>query len=305
MQNKYFLTVCLNPVLQKTILLKRLWENEVNRSDEYYLQSSGKGINVSRVLKQIGEETIHLTQLGGQNKDLLLSMTEKENIKINWVDSNSEIRFCYTLINKEKKTITEIVEEANPVGAGTEKSIYKEFLILAESCHTLIISGTKASGFSPDIYPMMVSDAKRLGKKIILDIKCNDLKNCLKYKPDIIKPNLSEFIDTFFTDFSLKENEHKDDVLNLVKDKMIEIFRQYGSISVLTRGKFGTVYLDNDKVKSFPAKNISPVNTTGCGDAYNAGFASAWFKTGNIEQSVIKGTECAAKNAVLIHQGIL
>ena len=62
----YFLTICLNPVLQKTIVLPHLYEDEVNRSREYYFDAAGKGIFVSKVLMQLGEKAVHLTQAGGR-----------------------------------------------------------------------------------------------------------------------------------------------------------------------------------------------------------------------------------------------
>ncbi len=69
MNNDSFLTVCLNPTLQKTIVLQKLLEDEVNRTNEHFLDASRKGINVSRVLTQLGAEVIHLTQVGGRNRE--------------------------------------------------------------------------------------------------------------------------------------------------------------------------------------------------------------------------------------------
>jgi len=64
----YFLTICLNPVLQKTLVLPHLHEDRVNRCREYYFDVAGKGIFVSKVLMQLGEKTVHLTQAGGRFK---------------------------------------------------------------------------------------------------------------------------------------------------------------------------------------------------------------------------------------------
>ena len=169
-----YLTVCLNPVLQKTIVLERLWENEVNRSREYYFDASGKGVNTCRVLTELGEDAILISQAGGQHKDLFLKMTEKGGVKCEWVDSHSEIRFCYTLLNKAAGTTTEIVEEAQPVAAETEYAIYTLFLKRINDAHTLIITGTKAAGFSAKLYPEMVKTAKERGIKVILDLKGDD-----------------------------------------------------------------------------------------------------------------------------------
>jgi 1-phosphofructokinase/tagatose 6-phosphate kinase len=197
MKDGYFLTLCLNPVLQKTIVLHGLEENKVNRSSEYYFDAAGKGVITSRVLIQLNDRVIHLTQAGGRNRDLFLEMLAREGIPVKWADSGSEIRFCYTLLNKAKHTSTEIVEEAVPVTPGTEKEICTLFSSLLPDCHTVIISGTKAAGFSPSLYPDLVKMAKEAGKITVLDYRGDDLKNSLAAHPDVIKPNYTEFISTF------------------------------------------------------------------------------------------------------------
>ena len=298
-----FLSICLNPVLQKTLVLNSLHENEVNRSGEYYFDASGKGVNVSRVLTELGEDVIHLTQVGGINKKLFLRMIKKDRINIQTVDSYSEIRYCYTLINKENKTTTEIVEEAEKVNPKTEKNVFEKFLRIIPKMDVVIISGTKASGFSDSLYPSIVKKAKQEGKKIILDIKGSDLKNSLEYKPDIIKPNLSEFASTFLNDASFKESHENAKKMDVIKNEMKELYDKYHTTVILTRGKFGTLYIDENKIFEIVPEPITPLNTIGCGDSFTAGFASSWSKDASLEESIKKAHECAKLNALNIRPG--
>ena len=93
------LTVCLNPTLQKTLCFPSVTQGEVNRTDNHRLDASGKGINVSRVLTQLGKTAVHLTQLGGELRPLFLSLCKKDKLlgslgTVEWVESKSPIRFC-------------------------------------------------------------------------------------------------------------------------------------------------------------------------------------------------------------------
>ena len=142
----HFLTVCLNPTLQKTIVLDELHENRVNRSDEYYFDASGKGVNVSRVLTQLGEPVVHLTQADGMYRNQFISLAATDGITVVPVASRSEIRFCYTLLNRHNHTSTEIVEESMPVESNTETRIRQKYRELLPESHTIIISGSKAAG---------------------------------------------------------------------------------------------------------------------------------------------------------------
>jgi tagatose 6-phosphate kinase len=303
MGDNSFLTVCLNPTLQKTFVLKQLLENEVNRSKEHYLDASGKGINVSRVLTQLGAQVIHLTQAGGRNRELFLDLAAKDQIQCQWVESQTEIRFCYTLLNQEKHTTTEVIEEAEPTGADTEERIYQAYQKLLPSCRTVIISGTKAPGFSAELYPNMVRDAKAMGKTVILDLKGSDLVKALPYRPDIIKPNFSEFCDTFYQEGSVSEHEVQQEMAERVKEKMVALFEQCGVISVLTRGKYGALVVSQGRVVSIPAEIFEPVNTIGCGDAFTAGLAFLWQPEQDITKAIRKGMDCAKLNALSVHPG--
>lgn len=303
MNNKYYLSICLNPVMQKIIVLPGLVENEVNRSKEYYFEVSGKGIIVCRVLAQLKEKAIHLTQLGGIYKNFFLKKAKHDRINIYYVNSKSEIRLCYTILNNKNNSTTEIVEESEPVDKDTEQKIYKKFINLLPSCHTLIISGTKAAGFYDNLYPEMVKIAKKENKIVILDIKGNDLVNSLNYRPDVIKPNFYEFLSTFFPWKIVNERSINDTIIEEVKSKMIELNSKYKSKIVLTRGKFSTLYNYESGIKEIKPEKIIPVNTTGCGDAFTAGFVSIFSKNRDIEESIVKGHQCAKLNALTIKPG--
>lgn len=298
-ENK-ILTICLNPVMQKTIILPNLEENQVNRSNEYYADASGKGVNVTRVLTQMGEEVVHLTQLGGQFRDNFLKMTDSDGLNIQWVESGSEIRSCYTLVNQARNTATEIVEEAVPVGAATEKRIWQRFLQLVADCSIVIISGTKAAGFSNRIFPEIVRESKKQGKTVILDYRSADLLNSLRYRPDFIKPNYREFVHTFFPG---AENEKN--ITNRITQKMLDLYTKFGCTTILTRGSDEILFNQANKIERIQPPQITPVNTIGCGDAFTAGFASVWNRQPQLLSAIKSGIECARKNALLIRPGVI
>lgn len=299
------LSICLNPTLQRTVVLPQLLENQVNRSAEYYHDASGKGVNVSRVLTQLGENAVHLTQLGGRFREYFLEMTQQDRIQIKWVESFSEIRSCYTLISRARGSSTEIVEEALPVAAGTESRVWELFNRLLPDFALVIISGSKAAGFSDAIFPKMVQAAKSPGKTVILDYRGKDLLNSLQFKPDFIKPNNQEFIDTFFPEAAPKSEWEKDRLQDLVHDKMRELHRDFGIVTILTNGSREITCFDHKSIRLIYLDKIKTVNTIGCGDAFTAGFASSWLKERAYLPALRKGLECAWANVRLIRPGVI
>lgn len=301
--NTFFLTVCLNPTLQKTLLFDSFREDQVNRCGQLFLDASGKGVNVSRILQQLGQKVHHITQLGGRDKDLFYQLAEKSDVSLSFAESDSQVRYCSTLLNRLNGTTTEIIEPTHPVGNNVEAAFIELFRSLLPQAHTIIITGTKAPGFSDELYPGLVKEAKNRGKTVILDIKGNDLIDSLPFAPDFIKPNLSEFAGTFFSEERVWENDMNQDHQKNAYDKMTRIFEEFGSISVITRGSQGCIYCDGEQIRSVKAEAIEPVNTIGCGDAFTAGFASAWHKKKDLKKAVECGMETARMNALSVRPG--
>ena len=305
MSNARFLVICLNPTFQKTIVLSDLIENEVNRSSLYHLNLGGKGVNTARILMQLGERVRHLTHLGGKLSGHFLSLIEIDAIPFLWVESGSEIRTCYTLLNSRNHTTTEIVEEPEAVSETTYKKIVSAYEGILPHYDIVIISGTKAPGYPDSVIPQMVYSAKNQGKIVILDIKGDDLLNSLEYKPDIIKPNFSEFLRTFSPDTEQREHTILPQHKSFVIEQMEMIYRKFKTVSVITSGANPTLFIENSHVSSLPVQKITPVNTIGSGDAFTAGMSSALASGGSIREAVEKGQDCGAKNALQLRPGTL
>ncbi len=303
--NSEFLVVCLNPTIQKTIIVKELQENEVNRSSAYRTDASGKGVNVTRVLSQLGAEVIHLTQ-SGFGSDYFLDLAKRDNLKLITSPNNSPIRTCTTLISTKNNSVTEIVEESLPVDTETENLILGEYKNLLARTGNVIISGSKAAGFSDKLFPLMVKLAKTAGKKVILDFRGKDLLNSILYKPDIIKINFPEFVSTFFPEYSIGEHEENIELKKLVINKIKELFNTYSIKTVLTRGTMPVIYIDNKgSISEEKIDIIKPVNTIGSGDAFTAGLAFKINQKASLQEAVLFGVECGSKNAALIKPGVI
>jgi len=316
-----FLTICLNPTIQKTLRFPLVISGAVNRTASHRLDVSGKGVNVTRVLTQLGKKTVHLTQLGGEFRPLFLSLCEQDGLSVEWVESNSEIRFCYTVLNKSDNSVTEMVEESHPVGAGTEERLLERYDDILRNgiervSHrdtknteaerglrdTIIISGTKAAGFSGTVIPNMVRKAKEKGLRVILDIKGNDLIESLKYEPDVIKPNLDEFLQTF--GIGTDETQINADYDNL-RGLVLELAQKHKCRIVLTNANKKIIAAEKDSYFEIDVPVVNTVNSTGCGDAFTAGFAAVLENGADFKTAINEGMRCGALNAALEKPGAI
>jgi len=303
MKKSSFLSVCMNPTFQKTLVFSGLVRDSVNRTGEYRLDASGKGVNVCRVLAQLGKEACHLTQLGGVLRPLFLELCGRDGIKVEWVESASPIRFCYTIIDKEQKTVTELVEESEKVGEGTGERLFEAFTKLIPGYSVLVISGTKANGFQDNLIPEMVHKARDQGCRVILDVRGQDLIKSLPFGPYLVKPNLYEFISTFEPELLSQKNT--DTVKNEVGRIWAELYEKYPCALVLTRGSEPLWYAEKGELAEFAFKSVEPLNTTGSGDAFSAGLAAALEEGASLVDAVAEGVRCGALNAALLKPGVI
>jgi len=311
-----FLTVCLNPTFQKTLRFSSIYPGTVNRTGVHRLDASGKGINVARVLTQLGKKAVHLTQLGGVLRPLFLSLCEQDGLSVQWAESESEIRFCYTLLSDAdivtngNGAVTELIEESEAVRDGTEERLLEKFddiITRTADLSWVIISGTKAAGFSDAVIPAMTQRAKEKNLKVILDIKGKDLTESLKYEPDIVKPNLIEFAADFAPEL-IKNNELTaidDSAKEQIKSAVLDMAQKSKCRVILTNGSREIFAVKANDFFEVEIQSVKAVNSTGCGDAFTAGLAAALGEGANFREAISEGCRCGALNAALFRPGVV
>jgi len=293
------LTVCLNPTFQRTMLFWDFHYGEVNRAKESRLDASGKGTNVVRILTQMGVPCRLLTHMGGRRREEMCYLLSEDHLHVISVDSKSEMRTCTTILTPEGTT--ELVEEPQPVAEDTEAKVREAFNQAIDSADALIITGTRAPGYSRHLYADMVREAKRRGILVVLDLKGDDLLLCLEEKPDVVKPNLSEFATTFWG----KNIQEQEDALTLkhtAEDSLRRLYRLYHTSTILSRGGNDIWYWDM-AFKTCPVAKSKTINTIGCGDALTGAFTSYLLDGDTFEEALAKATEIARRNAENIRPG--
>jgi 1-phosphofructokinase/tagatose 6-phosphate kinase len=126
----------------------------------------------------------------------------------------------------------------------------------------------------------------------------------LEHHPDIIKPNLSEFVETFFDDVRITENEDSESLKPRVMEKAKELYRDYGVKTILSRGRFDTWAFDGKEFITVPSINVPVVNTIGCGDSMTAGLVDALLDGRPFAESIRFGMQCAVQRASHLYHGL-
>lgn len=279
---KRVLIISLSPAIQRTLEFKSVELSKVNRAKKHFISISGKGINIARALKSTDINASCLTHIGTRSKKFFKSESRKENLHIIPVYTRGEIRTCTTLLEQEGRT-TEIVEESQKVSGTTGYRVSRRFKNAINNFHIIVISGSVAPGYSDKLIPQLVKYAKDKGKVVILDITGETLLESIKYYPDYIKINSDEFHSTF-------RGNYQEEAVKLIKK---------GIRLIVTGGEGCISYLKNSiEMKYSPKLNSSPLNTTGCGDAFTAGLISSIIDNKSIEDAVKRASDFGYRNTL-------
>jgi fructose-1-phosphate kinase PfkB-like protein len=157
------------------------------------------------------------------------------------------------------------------------------------------------------VIPSMTRKAKERGLRVILDVKGKDLVESLQYEPDVIKPNLLEFVETFAPDL-VRDNDliaEDNEAKERIKSTILDTAQKYNCHVILTNGSRKILAADRDKFFEFEFEAVKAVNSTGCGDAFTAGLAAALEDGADFREAIGEGARCGAKNAALIRPGVI
>lgn len=189
------LTVTLNPSVDISYYLDELELNGVNRAKRVSKTAGGKGLNVSKVVHELGEEVMATGFLGGTIGDFIRRQLDERGIRHSFYEIAQESRNCIAILHEGKQT--EVLEAGPVLGESEEKGFLDHFrrLLVDEQVEVVVISGSAPRGISSSLYERLIEAANERTVPVILDASGNALESALA-NPQLqlggIKPNLEE-----------------------------------------------------------------------------------------------------------------
>lgn len=140
------LTVTLNPAIDVRYNIEKIEMGNINRTTAVEKNAGGKGINVSRVIKQLGGDILATGIVGGYTGKLFLSKLDKDTIENSFLETDFETRTCIAAIDKNTGKITEFLESAEGKEKDFEKFLEKYISILEKGIKLVCGSGSLLKG---------------------------------------------------------------------------------------------------------------------------------------------------------------
>ncbi len=261
------LTVTMNPSVDISYPLGSLELDTVNRVENVMKTAGGKGLNVTRVLAEYGEDVIATGLVGGKIGEFLIENLPTE-VKGNFYKISGDTRNCIAILHDNGQQ-TEILEKGPHISELESIEFLNHFEKLLTECQVIAISGSLPAGLPIDYYTNLIKLATKYGKKVVLDCSGKSIEAVLKseYKPTVIKPNNEELSQLLNKKISKDISELKNALRN-------ELFEGIEWI-VVSLGAEGCLAKHYNKFYKVDIPKIEVVNPVGSGDSTVAGISSA------------------------------
>lgn len=255
-------TITLNPALDRTIFIDKIRDDVSNRILEEQSYAGGKSIDVSKVLKNFGVDNIALGFVGGFAGRELEGRLLNEGINSDFVHVSGETRT--NIIIHENATDRQLAFNARGPEVKPDELIQLvEMVQNLQNPEIVAIGGSLPPGINPEIYRRIITVAKRLKAKVVLDVDGRALKVGIQAHPDIIKPNIHELSELVGRELSEMEE---------IRAAAREINQSGVGIVLVSMGARGILMVkDGLECLAIPP-NVQVRNTIGAGDSSVAGF---------------------------------
>ena len=180
----------LNPAWQKALEFQEFRPGQANRASSCYEFGSGKGLNVSMVLRRLGHEVSLLQVVGGINGERLEAYCRQRDIEPLSIRVRNETRVCTTLIDQSSGQVTEVIE---PFSVSADEQVLQRILHSLDSrsqYDALVMSGTAPAGLEPQVYLEIARRVK--APLVVLDV-VQEISPELLAMAGLLKVNADEY----------------------------------------------------------------------------------------------------------------
>lgn len=288
------LCIGMTPAAQRVMIFRHLHLDAVNRASQTVEGPAGKFVNVTKVLRELGEDVVGVGFFGGDRGAEIRADLEARGICLEAIMVEARTRQCVTVIDEKTATITELVEESRAVKAEACEELMAAIRKHAGECRAMMMSGTLTPGAPVDFYRKCVEMAHSRSVLAVVDAQGAPLVEALKAKPGLVKPNRHELEATL----GRKLPEEADLV-----GGMRELHERGAESVVVTAGKHGALAFDGRRVWRIEAPQVRAVNPIGSGDAFTAALASRLVRGDDLGEACRWGAATGAANALTLMAG--
>ena len=256
-------TITLNAAYDLVGRLPRIEIGEVNTVETLGIFPAGKGINVAKVLKDLGVEVAVGGFLGEDNVGDFETLFKKQGLEDKFHRVAGKTRINVKITETEAD-----VTDLNFLGYQITPEAWRQFtvdsLAYCQNFDIVTVCGSLPRGVSPELFADWLNQLHQAGVKVVLDSSNAALTAGLKAHPWLVKPNHREL--EAWIGHPLNS---LDEIIAAAKKLKAEGIANV----IISMGANGSLWLsDQAVIRAQPPKCENVVSTVGAGDSMVAGL---------------------------------
>ena len=293
------ITVTLNAAIDKSLSVPNFRLGRRHRTVEQTTLPGGKGVNVARTLKTLGQPVIATGFAGGPTGTRIVEQLTEESILNDFVRIREESRTNTAVLDPTTGVQTE-VNERGPAVSAKEIELFRDKLIyLARGAAMVVFAGSLPRGVGADLYCQLIKELRRTGVTTIVDTDGEPLRQAVRAEPDVASPNLREAEE-------LVGHEFNDDEDMVAAVRELHGLGPREAIMTVDDGCFAAVVEDVETVLyRARIEPREPVATVGAGDAFLAGYVAARYEGRPAAERLRFGVACGAESTQRLGAGLV
>jgi len=293
------ITVTLNAAIDKSLSVPNFRLGRRHRTVDQTTMPGGKGVNVARTLKTLGQPVIATGFAGGPTGTRIVEQLTAESILNDFVRIREESRTNTAVYDPTSGEQTEI-NERGPAVSESEVELFRDKLLyLARGAAIVVFAGSLPRGLEPDIYATLVRELKRMGVTTVVDSEGDPMRHAVRAEPHVISPNVLEAEELVGHEF----NDEDDRVMAVTE--MVQLGAAE-AIMTLPDGCVASLLIDGDRalhrVWIEPREAVAAV---GAGDAFLAGYVAARYTGDRPEECLRRAVACGAESTGRLGAGLV
>jgi len=184
-------TVTLNPALDRTLYVESLVPGQSTRIKHEARYAGGKGLDVSRALREMDSDNVALGLVGGFDGKELEGRLLLAGVACRFTRIANETRTNIIIQDEPSGTETALLARG-PEVQPFELMDFLDVLGKLPDMSFLIISGSLPPGLTPEVYGRIIAIGRERSARVVLDTTGDALRHCIHAHPAVIKPNRFE-----------------------------------------------------------------------------------------------------------------
>jgi len=281
-------TLTLNPAIDVSSDAETVVHTRKVRTTNERMEPGGGGINVARVLKQLGADVRAIFLGGGVTGRVLDDLLVRAGIERRMIEIADDTRLSLTVVETSTGNEYRFVPEG-PKVTQAEAAAALEVASSAE-CDYLVASGSLPPGIGEDFYVRLCQAVSARGARFVVDTSGDALRAVLEAGGAfLVKPSRGEFEE--FVGRKLTDAELASEAKELVRSGKAENV-------AITLGRDGAILAARDGVRVSAALPVKACSAVGAGDSFLAGMVYG-FATGRSAHVAFRAGLAAGAAAVL------